>query len=424
MGVGGGTKRRGAEKGRGEGTRRRDERGTTVRIRVGAHAGAIAVGHERVSAFMSAEQGGGGQGLRADGLLTIVLTLASWTAVPLMLRHFATAEGGEPLMDGWTANGWRYGFSALIWLPAIVIGLSRRRLPAGLWRMAVVPAAFNTAAQVCFGIAPYYIDPGLMTFSLRLQIVFVTVGALIMFPAERKVIRSRGYLIGIGLVVAGTCITLVANPEGLGGGTARGVGLAIGAGLLYGAYALSVRRCLHGVNPITAFAAISVYTAVGMIGLMLVFGAGSGGAVLGFGTGEVVLLLVSSLVGIGLGHTLYFYSIGRLGLAVSTGVVQLQPITVSIASLFVFGERLTAVQWASGLVAITGAGVMLWTQHRMMSRDASVTVAAIDEFDDLPVDPDVAIIGQSNELPPARDGVLKPSPDRPLRATEGASARS
>lgn len=381
---------------------------------------------------MSSAQGGGGgasgagtgKGMRADGLLTIILTLASWTAVPVMLRHFATSEGGKPLIDGWTANGWRYGFSALIWLPAILIGLSRGRLPKGLWRMAVIPAAFNTAAQVCFGIAPYYIDPGLMTFSLRLQIVFVTIGAIIMFPAERRVIRSRGYLIGIGLVVAGTCITLLAKPGGLGGGTSTGVMLAIGAGLLYGAYALSVRRCLHGVNPITAFAAISIYTAVGMIGLMFVFGANSGADVLGLRAGQITLLLVSSLIGIGIGHTLYFYSIGRLGLAVSTGVVQLQPITVSIASLFVFGEKLTPIQWSSGLIAITGAGVMLWTQHRMMSRaGAPRPVAPIDEFDDLPVDPAVALVGQSNNEAPG--GTLKPksSSDKPLHAIEPTAPR-
>lgn len=358
--------------------------------------------------------GSGGTGMKADGLATIVLTLASWTAVPLMLRHFATSEGGSPLIDGWTANGWRYGFSALIWLPAIIFGLARKRLPPGIWKMALIPAAFNTAAQVCFGLAPYYIDPGLMTFSLRLQIVFVTIGALLMFPAERRVIKSAGYLTGIGLVVVGTCITLIANPNGLGGGTATGVGLAIGAGLLYGAYALSVRKCLHGVNPITAFAAISVYTAVGMVALMLPFGARSGGVVLDLDSKSIGLLALSSLIGIGLGHTLYFYSIGRLGLAVSTGVVQLQPITVSISSLFVFGEKLTPIQWASGIVAITGAGIMLYTQHRMMSRASRASLATgtlahaasdpapvdpIDEFDDLPVDPTVAMVAQANEPP-------------------------
>lgn len=329
-------------------------------------------------------------GLGADGIATIILTLASWTSIPVFLRHFAG------LIDGWTANGWRYGFSALIWLPALLLGMKRGSLPPGLWKAAVVPSLFNTAAQVCFGLAPYYIDPGLMTFSLRLQIVFVTIGALIMFPAERRVIRSAGYLVGIGLVVCGTAITLLLKPDGLGGGTATGVLLAIGAGLLYGGYSLSVRKCLHGVPPITAFAAISLYTAMGMVTLMLLFGKRSGATALDLSTGQFLLMLLSSLIGIGVGHTLYFYSIARLGLALSAGVVQLQPITVSVASYFIFRELLTVPQWIAGVIAIFGAAIMLWTQHRLTSTQPTPP-APIDEFDDLPVDAAVALMGQANE---------------------------
>ena len=364
---------------------------------------------------MSSEQKGqSGGGITTDGVITIILTLASWTSIPLFLRYFAQH------IDGWTANGWRYGFSALIWLPALLIGLRKKTLPAGLWRVAFVPAIFNTAAQVCFGLAPYYIDPGLMTFSLRLQIVFVTVGALLMFPAERRVIRSAGYLVGIGLVVAGTGATLLLNPTGLGEGTATGVMLAIGAGLLYGCYSLSVRKCLHGINPITAFAAISLYTAVGMVGLMFVFGKDGGAGALELSRARFLFMLLSSLVGIGLGHTLYFYSISRLGLALSAGVVQLQPITVSIASYFIFAELLTGWQWTFGVVAVFGAGFMLWTQHRIMSR-ASERTAPIDEFDDLPIDPSVALVGQANES--TERSVSKLSTDKQLPATNASSGR-
>src|SRR5690606_24496446 len=133
--------------------------------------------------------------------------------------------------------------------------------------------------------------------------------------------------------------------------------------------------------------------AIGMVVLMLVYGRGHGVGAMQIPTGQFVLLLVSALIGIGIGHTLYFHSIGRLGLALSSGVVQLQPITVSIASLFIFGEKLTAVQWTAGLVAIAGAGVMLWTQHRLMSRSTEPPVEPIDEFDDLPVDAAVALVG-------------------------------
>ena len=47
-------------------------------------------------------------GPRAAGVVTILLTLVGWSSIPLFLKHFTH------LIDGWTANGWRYAISALI----------------------------------------------------------------------------------------------------------------------------------------------------------------------------------------------------------------------------------------------------------------------------------------------------------------------
>ncbi len=345
------------------------------------------------------------------GVALVLTSLACWTTIPLFLRHFRHE------IDGWSANGWRYGFSALLWLPLLVLASRRGDIPKGLWRAAVWPSLFNTAAQICFGLAPYYVEPGLMTFSLRLQIVFVTFGAAMLFPAERKVIRKPGFIAGILMVVAGTMLTVWLKPGGLGGGTALGVGLSIASGLLYAAYALAVRASMHGMNPLLAFSAVSQYTAMLMILVMIPFARDVHTNAHDFGMGvthlagpQLVLLFLSAVIGIGIGHTAYFKSIQALGLAVSAGVVQLQPITVSIVApmLFPDDEHLTAGQWATGLIAVGGAAAMLITQHLAARR---AKVAPIDEFDDLPVDPDVALVGQSNESRPDKtppSGNLEP----------------
>ncbi len=78
-----------------------------------------------------------------------------------------------------------------------------------------------------------------------------------------------------------------------------------------------------------------------------------------------MLLLLSAVIGIALGHVLYYMSIARLGVAVSTGILQLHPFVVAVASLFLFAEMLTTAQWISGSVAIAGAMVMLTAQKRL-----------------------------------------------------------
>ena len=328
------------------------------------------------------------------GTMCILGSLFGWSSIPLFLRYFTG------LIDGWTANGWRYAVSAVLWMPVLFAGLARGTLPKGLWRAALVPSALNILAQIAFGLAPYYVSPGLMTFSLRLQVIFVTVGAAILFVNERRIITSRGFLVGMSLVILGTLLTIALAPGGLGKGSgwgpnpALGVTLSILAGLGYAAYALAVRKCMHAIPPITAFAAVSVLSAAGIFAVMLVFAPRGGMVVFDLSGKHLFLLALSSIIGVGLGHTFYFISIARLGLAVSAGVVQLQPIFVSIGSMYLFQEVLTSAQWAMGVVAIVGASIMLYTQHRLAK---AAGTKAVDELDELPVDAQVAMIAQAND---------------------------
>ncbi len=324
------------------------------------------------------------------GTMCILGSLIGWSSIPLFLRYFTG------LIDGWTANGWRYAVSAVLWAPVLLVGIARGTLPKGLWRAALLPSILNVLAQIAFGLAPYYVSPGLMTFSLRLQVIFVTVGAAILFVNERRIITSRGFLVGMSLVILGTLLTIALKPGGLGSGSAFGVTLSILAGLGYAAYALAVRKCMHAIPPITAFAAVSVLSAAGIFAAMLVFAPNHshGLTVFDLSGKHLFLLALSSIIGVGLGHTFYFISIARLGLAVSAGVVQLQPIFVSIGSMYLFQEVLTSGQWAMGVVAIVGASIMLYTQHRIAKASGT---KAVDVLDELPVDAEVAMIAQAND---------------------------
>ncbi len=293
------------------------------------------------------------------GTTTVLLTLLGWSSVPLFLKHFAES------IDPWTSNGWRYGFSALLWAPVLVAAQARRALPAGLWRAAMVPSAFNAVGQVAFCYAHYRIDPGLIAFGLRSHVIFVAAGAFALFPAERAVIRSPVYLAGLLAVVGGTSGAVLLGERALEGAQAQGVLLAVASGLLFAGYALAVRRSMGRYNSVIAFAAISQYTAGAMVALMFVLGEGGGAGPVGLPRGELVLLLLSAVIGIALGHVLYYMSIGRLGVAISSGVLQLHPFVVAVASLYLFGEVLMPGQWAGGAVALAGAVLMLSVQGRL-----------------------------------------------------------
>lgn len=290
---------------------------------------------------------------RAAGIAFVSMTLVSWGTVLLFLKHLALH------IDAWTANGWRYSIAAIFWLPILLMGWRRGDLPERLWRRAFIPAAFNISGQVLYAFAPYYIGPGLAGFLLRVSLISSTAGALILFVDERPLARSATFWMGMTLVAGGTIGTVLMGTTPLSGAGGFGIVMALLSGAFFGMYGVSVRYCMRGVPSLTAFSVISLLTALGMVALMIPMGRRHGLEALNLSAMNWFLLIVSALVGIAAGHTCYYAAMTRLGVAVSTAIVQISPFLTAVGGAFLFGESLTAGQWGSGLVMLGGAWLLL-----------------------------------------------------------------
>ena len=112
--------------------------------------------------------------------LFAVLCLAgatlSWGATPVMLRALTTS-----VPDGFTANAVRYPLASLLYLPWLIHGV-RQGVGRRFWLIALIPAAINFFGQTLWGIAPYYLSAGMISFLLRFSAIFGILGAFIFFP--------------------------------------------------------------------------------------------------------------------------------------------------------------------------------------------------------------------------------------------------
>ncbi len=307
------------------------------------------------------------------GMGFVLATLFCWSVTPVFIKFFADK------VDPWTSNGWRYGFAALLWSPVLIVAITRKTLPKGLFRKALVPGLINAAGQIVFVLAFYHTTAPMVAVGLRSQIIVVSLGAAMFFAAERRVVAQPMYIVAIVMIVGGLVGSVL-----LGGGAAMaeldGFLLAIAAGCGYGFYALAVRHFMHGVNPLLAFAAISQYTAAIMVTLMLFRGEDFGIHALDLDTPTFALFLLSAVIGIAIGHVVYYIAMNRLGVAVASGVVQTQPVWVALLSwIFLEQVGLTSEQWIGGSIAIVGALLLLWVQHRTRHKMAvMVEVSAPD----------------------------------------------
>ena len=234
-----------------------------------------------------------------------------------------------------------------------------RRLPRSIWRHALIPSLANIIGQAAFTAAFHEMNPGLVTFGLRTQLIWVAIGAYLLVPSERAIITSRRYLMGAGVLIAGTVCILIGGDASLAGFNAKGTALSILCAMGYGMYGLGVRRWMGQYHPIIAFSVICQQTAIGLIVLMLFFGRDYGMYVPDLDSAILWQLAISAFIGIAIGHIFYYVSIARLGVVITSGVLQLQPFLVTAASFLIFGELFHWWQWVAGAIAVGGAYLML-----------------------------------------------------------------
>lgn len=299
------------------------------------------------------------------------MTLLGWSSIPLFLKYFAAH------MDAWSSNGWRYAMAAVFWLPVLLFQRRAGEDRRGLWTAALWPSACNAVGQVAYAWIVYLqIDPGMMSFLLRAQIVFVTVGAFLLFPDERNLIRTAGFWLGLGLVILGTCGTIFLGHAPPSGTSLLGICAGLFSGAMFGLYALGVRAKMNRFSSMTSFAVISLYTSAALVGLMLVFGRRHGAVVFDLSPFRWLMLVASAMVGIALGHVFYYASIARLGVAVSSSILLIQPFITGAISWQLFDEQLTALQWVSGALGVLGAAVIIRAQSRLPALKRPSPIAA------------------------------------------------
>jgi drug/metabolite transporter (DMT)-like permease len=329
---------------------------------------------------------------RWSAVWLVTFTLLSWASVPLFLRDFVSFG-----LDPFSSNAWRYLISAVFWLPVLLLMARAGNLPASLVRAAWVPVLFNLAGQTCFAWGPALLEPGFFSFVFRVQIIFVTLGAYVLFPAERGMLRAPQYWLGVALVVAGSVGLFVFRdatralvvPAGAGapggvagdagsGTFALGVAVSLLSGVLFAGYGLSVRRCVGQYAPVAAFGVICQFTALGMVALGVLFGTRHGLVALDMTGLQWFKLVASAFIGIAISHVSYYASLKRLGVSLTVGVIQLQPVLTAIGSTLIFDERLTPLQWCAGVVGVSGAIVMLATKVQPAARAPETTRAAAE----------------------------------------------
>ncbi len=297
------------------------------------------------------------QGFDVVGSLAVAGTAITFIAVPVIIRYLTG------YLDTWTQNAYRYLVAFVIWTPFLLLRVCRGRVESSVWKKALIPAVLNILQQILYTTAFYYIEPAFMSLLVKTSLIWIMVFALLLFPDERGLLRSRLFWAGLPLCVVGVIGVMVFKGGFTVEGTVVGILLALACGLSWGAYTVAVRYFFRNVDSRTGFAVIAVYTTVGLLILALVFGEPQQG--LRMPPGAWTAVIGSGLLGIAFGHVFYYVAIKRVGATITALFMLITPLGVYAVTSYLFGETLGVKQWIAGLVLLSGAALVLWSQRSL-----------------------------------------------------------
>jgi len=296
------------------------------------------------------------RGIDTSATIALIVAMLCWSSVPLVLKHLTAF-----LPDGFTTNAVRYPLAALMYLPWLIMAL---RDPAirRLWPWALLPTLPNIFGQTCWAWAPYYIDPGLMSFVARTSVIWAIVIATIYFPTERLLLKSKRFWTGMALSVSGFVTIAIFSGALHAQHTMKGIIITAFSGLFGGLYVVGVRAAVGSMNPMTTFAFVSMFTAAGCV---LIAPLGEPSSLLTASKTGIAYLVVSSFIGLSLAHGLYYFAIQRLGAMICASTATLTPFVTGVASVIIFHEHLRPAVWLGGTVLVIGTAMVIWSQEHM-----------------------------------------------------------
>ena len=302
---------------------------------------------------------------RQKGIGALAIVLVAWSFSTPVVKYLM------PYYDPWTQNFYRYASGMLALLPLLI-----RRGPGSLNRRSLVrllvPTVPNIVQQIGWVVALMWIYPALASFLNKASVLFAALMAYFLFPEERWLFRSKRFLAGLALSLAGTLAMALLRPDLNKMQMNLGVVLVLVAAAAWACYTVAAKRPAEEIGSAVSFATVCLYSTAAFLPMALVWGDLSRWNAAPVHVNAVVV--VSGIFCIGLAHTLYFYAIKKLGASVCATVVLGTPLGAALLSSFMFGERLTAGQWAGGAMLLTGGALTLFAKERPLPAELTQAV--------------------------------------------------
>ncbi len=282
-----------------------------------------------------------------SGLLPLLVTAFVW-GWPNILIKLVSQD-----FDALTQSFFRY--LAASTTTAVLCLIFWRRAYRDGWRNLrhlLLPATVVTIHQMSYVTGVYLTSAIAASVISKTSALFVPALSFLFFPEERAIIRNPRFLAGTALALAGVMGLVLARGGMMMGAHPAGPVLLILSAFLWSLFSVLIKPVTGRVDPLV------ITGIVPLLSCLLFFPLWASLAHLGqvftAPPRSVLIMLGSGILVVGIGNTLYYIAIQRVGTAISTNFLLSTPLVAGVLAYVILGERLTPLQMVFSAVLLTG----------------------------------------------------------------------
>ena len=259
--------------------------------------------------------------------------------------------------DVFTQSFYRYLASAAF-LGAIAILLMRDDLAKAARRVGLLvsPAILVSLFQITSVAGVYMTNASLSGLINRISIAFIVLLSYAFFESERRVMRSR-YFVLANILILGGVLGLVLGATEVNLEFDLGVVMTVVSSLFWAAYVVNVRQIVNDFEALAAMPIVHLLASLIFLPAVLLFGDISRVSTVGWGMN--LLLAGSGILCVGLGNVTNYVAIRHLGTTLPANIMTFKPLLTIVFAWLILNEALTIAQLLSGVLLLLGCWVII-----------------------------------------------------------------
>ncbi|NLU50402.1 MAG: EamA family transporter [Syntrophomonadaceae bacterium] len=283
------------------------------------------------------------------GVVLVLISAASFGVMPIFAIY---AYQGQATVT--TVLFLRFALATIMFFSYIAVKVKNLAITRScLWSLILMGGVLYTLQSNLYFFAVKHIPASLVALLFYAYPVFVAVLASVV-DKERP---TQNTLTAILMALTGLTMVLGTSLAGL---NVLGALLALGAAAVYSIYIVLGNRLVKDIPPVITSAFVSLFASfslllVGLMSRQLVFDFA------GYAWWPILGIVVFSTV---IAIFTFFRGLELLGSTRAAILSMIEPLVTIVFSTVLFHDRLTALQWAGGLLVLTGAFLAVTNQKQ------------------------------------------------------------